>query len=128
MQLELTDKEAAALLAALRGVIDNDRYPLSTRIRALRAIRGKLRVRSPNRHRSGHRERAELDVNLPAAAPIGLPSLRVRTRCIDSRFRSPDGGLPCSSRQPLAAYRRKSRAQPSAAAPAAPAIEVVPSD
>jgi hypothetical protein len=42
MQLELTDDEAAALLAALSRLIDNDRYPLSPRIRILRGIRAKL--------------------------------------------------------------------------------------
>jgi hypothetical protein len=38
----LTDEEAAALLAALNRLIDNDRYPLSPRLRTLRAIRAKL--------------------------------------------------------------------------------------
>jgi hypothetical protein len=42
MQLDLTDEEAAALLSLLNRVIADDRYPLSPRIRLLRAIRGKL--------------------------------------------------------------------------------------
>ena len=42
MQLELTDEEAAALLKELNAIIDNDRYPLSPRIRMLRQIRAKL--------------------------------------------------------------------------------------
>jgi hypothetical protein len=42
MQLDLTDEEAAALLRELNNVIENDRYPLSSRIRLLRAIRAKL--------------------------------------------------------------------------------------
>jgi hypothetical protein len=42
MQLDLTDGEAAALLALLNRVIENDRYPLSLQIRVLRGIRAKL--------------------------------------------------------------------------------------
>ena len=42
MQLELTDEEAAALLALLNRAIEDDRYPLSPRVRMLRAIRAKL--------------------------------------------------------------------------------------
>jgi hypothetical protein len=50
MHLELTDDEAAALIKGLRDVIDGDRYPLSPRIRTLRAILAKPRpepVREP---------------------------------------------------------------------------------
>jgi hypothetical protein len=50
MHLDLTDEEAAALLKELDGLIDGDRYFLSTRIKTLRAIRAKLRperVREP---------------------------------------------------------------------------------
>jgi len=42
MQLNLTDEEAAALLSLLNRLIADDRYPLSPRIRLLRAIRAKL--------------------------------------------------------------------------------------
>jgi hypothetical protein len=42
MQLDLTDEEAAALLRELNNIIENDRYPLSPRIRMLRGIRAKL--------------------------------------------------------------------------------------
>ena len=42
MQLDLTNEEAAALLRELNNVIENDRYPLSPRVRMLRAIRAKL--------------------------------------------------------------------------------------
>jgi len=38
MQLDLTDEEAAALLSFLNRAIDDDRYPLSPRIRLLRGI------------------------------------------------------------------------------------------
>ena len=42
MRLDLTDEEAAALLRLLNRVIADDRYPLSPRIRLLRAIRAKF--------------------------------------------------------------------------------------
>jgi len=42
MQLELTDEQAAALLALLNRTIEDDRYPLSPRIRKLREIMAKL--------------------------------------------------------------------------------------
>jgi hypothetical protein len=42
MQLDLTDEEAAALLRELNNIIENDRYPLSPRIRMLRGIRAKF--------------------------------------------------------------------------------------
>jgi hypothetical protein len=50
MNLDLSDEEAAALLAELDHIIDGDRYPFSPRIRTLTAIRDKLRpppVREP---------------------------------------------------------------------------------
>ena len=43
MVLHLTDEQAELLLAALDRIIENDRYPLSPRIRALRAIRAVLK-------------------------------------------------------------------------------------
>jgi hypothetical protein len=42
MQLDLTDEESEALLRELNAIIDNDRYPLSPRVRMLRQIRAKL--------------------------------------------------------------------------------------
>jgi hypothetical protein len=50
MHLDLSDEQAAALLKELDGLIDSDRYFLSSRIKTLRAIRAKLRpepVREP---------------------------------------------------------------------------------
>jgi hypothetical protein len=50
MNLDLTDKQTAALLRELDGIIDGDRYFLSERIKTLKAIRAKLRpepVREP---------------------------------------------------------------------------------
>ena len=50
MHLDLTDEETAALLRELDGLIDNDRYFMSPRIKALKSIRGKIRpepVREP---------------------------------------------------------------------------------
>jgi hypothetical protein len=42
MQLDLTDEESASLLRELNNIIENDRYPLSPRIRVLRGIRAKF--------------------------------------------------------------------------------------
>jgi hypothetical protein len=42
MNIDLTDEEAAALLRELNNIVENDRYPLSPRIRTLREIRAKL--------------------------------------------------------------------------------------
>jgi hypothetical protein len=42
MQLDLTDEESEALLRELNTIIENDRFPLSPRIRTLRQIRAKL--------------------------------------------------------------------------------------
>jgi hypothetical protein len=42
MRLDLTDEEETALLKELNQIIDNDRYPLSRRIRVLRSIRAKF--------------------------------------------------------------------------------------
>jgi hypothetical protein len=44
MHLDLTDEEAAALTQELHDIVENDRYPFSPRIRALRAILAKLRL------------------------------------------------------------------------------------
>jgi hypothetical protein len=43
MNLELTDEETEALTREPRNIIDNDRYPLSRRIRTLQAILKKIR-------------------------------------------------------------------------------------
>jgi hypothetical protein len=43
MHLDLSDEEAAALTQELHDIVENDRYPLSPRIRTLRAILAKLR-------------------------------------------------------------------------------------
>jgi len=50
MNLDLTDEETAALLRELDSLIDGDRYFLSSRIKALKTIRAKIRpepVREP---------------------------------------------------------------------------------
>jgi hypothetical protein len=41
--LDLSDDEAAALTQELHTTVENDRYPLSPRIRTLREILAKLR-------------------------------------------------------------------------------------
>ena len=43
MNLDLTDDETAALLRELDGLIDGDRYFMSPCIKALRALRAKIR-------------------------------------------------------------------------------------
>jgi hypothetical protein len=43
MKLELTDEEAELLLGELDRIIENDRYPLSPRILALREIRARIK-------------------------------------------------------------------------------------
>jgi hypothetical protein len=62
MPLDLDDADKAALVELLREVIAADRYPLSPRIRKLRAILDKL-VPPP--------QRAE---PYPAPKPVGEPS------------------------------------------------------
>jgi len=50
MNLQLSDDQAAALISELDRIIDDDRYPLSPRIKMLKAIRAKLKpepVRQP---------------------------------------------------------------------------------
>jgi hypothetical protein len=50
MKLDLSDEQAAALTMELDGIIDEDRYPFSPRIRTLKDILAKLRpepVRKP---------------------------------------------------------------------------------
>jgi hypothetical protein len=50
MQFDLNDEEIAALARLLTNTIDADRYPLSSRIQTLKAIRAKIRpelVREP---------------------------------------------------------------------------------
>jgi hypothetical protein len=50
MHLDLSDDETAALTRLLRDTINDDRYPLSPRIRLLQAILDKIeppRVREP---------------------------------------------------------------------------------
>jgi hypothetical protein len=41
--MHLTDEETAVLIRELSGIIERDRYPLSPRIRTLRAILARLR-------------------------------------------------------------------------------------
>jgi hypothetical protein len=43
MELDLTDEQTATLLGELDHIIENDRFPLSPRIRTLKEIREKLR-------------------------------------------------------------------------------------
>jgi hypothetical protein len=61
--LDLDDGEKAALVALLTAEIENTRYPLSLRIRALRSILDKLAPPPP---------RPE---PYPAPKPVGEPSM-----------------------------------------------------
>ena len=61
--LELDDDEKAALVELLTAEIENTRYPLSPRIRQLRAILDKLEPAKP---------RPE---PYPAPKPVGEPSM-----------------------------------------------------
>jgi hypothetical protein len=61
--LDLDDGEKAALVALLTAEIENTRYPLSPRIRQLRAILDKLEPAKP---------RPE---PYPAPKPAGVPSM-----------------------------------------------------
>ena len=49
MAPDLTDEETAALIRLLRDTIDNDRYPLSSRVQTLRGILAKFRPEPPRR-------------------------------------------------------------------------------
>ena len=42
MRLDLSDEEAAALTRELHEIVENDRYPLSPRVRTLQGILDKL--------------------------------------------------------------------------------------
>jgi hypothetical protein len=44
MHLDLTDDETAALAQELHAIVEHDRYPLSPRIRTVRAILNKFRL------------------------------------------------------------------------------------
>jgi hypothetical protein len=47
MDLHLTDEQVELLIIELDCIIDNNRYPLSARIRALRGIRALLKPMPP---------------------------------------------------------------------------------
>ena len=55
MNLDLTAEETTLLLKELDHTIENDRYPLSPRIRTLKAIRAKS---GPSRNASRHRRKS----------------------------------------------------------------------
>ena len=81
MQLDLTDEEAAALLRELNNIIENDRYPLSPRIRMLRGIRAKLPGAPPEPQPARPRTPEE---RTPGRAPRALVGLAVRARSSQS--------------------------------------------
>jgi hypothetical protein len=75
MHLDLSDNEAAALTQELHAIIQNDRYPLSRRIRALRGIRqGRAPSASRNSKTRMARYRFGTDFQPPRAITIQLIS------------------------------------------------------
>ena len=71
-RLDLSDEQAAALLRELNNIIENDRYPLSPRIRMLRGIRAKFLTapREPPPARPPTPEERS-PARAPAAAALG---------------------------------------------------------
>jgi hypothetical protein len=69
MSLDLSDEESAALLAELDRIIRDDRYPLSRRIRTLKAIVAKIRPE-------------------PIRAPIATPEVLCATACDSPTYTS----------------------------------------
>ena len=75
MHLDLSDDEAAALTQELHAIVENDRYPLSPRIRTLREILAKLgpeptseplpppKIYAPLRAAAARRQRAGIAVS-----------------------------------------------------------------
>src|SRR5215472_1843559 len=53
MNLDLTDEQSEALARLLRSAIDDDRYPLSPRVRTLQEILDQLRPPPPQGRRWG---------------------------------------------------------------------------
>ena len=100
MKLDLTDEEAAALLSLLNRVIDDDRYPLSPRIRILRDIRAKL----PG---AGHElvaEGADLRVQVLTLAAGQCVPWHYHTEISDS-FVCLEGPMVVETRAPRHIYR-----------------------
>jgi quercetin dioxygenase-like cupin family protein len=100
MKLDLTDEEAAALLSLLNRVIDDDRYPLSPRIRILRDIRAKL----PG---AGHElvaEGADLRVQVLTLAAGQCVPWHYHTDISDS-FVCLEGPMVVETRAPRHVYR-----------------------
>jgi hypothetical protein len=67
MHLDLTDEEAAALTQELHGIVQNDGYPFSHRIRTLRGILNKLRP-EPLRERFAAAEGLRASIERPISA------------------------------------------------------------
>jgi hypothetical protein len=63
MKLDLTDDERAELIRALRQIVEYDRFPLSPRVKALRAVLDKLEPPAPKPE------------PLPPMRPPGEPTL-----------------------------------------------------
>jgi len=68
LPLDLTDDEHAEIVRLLRATIEADRFPLSPRVRRLKAVLAKLAPPAP---------RPEL---MPPPKPPGEPSLALRKK------------------------------------------------
>jgi hypothetical protein len=66
LMVDLPDDELAALIAALRRVIDEDRFPLSPRLDVLKAALGKLQATANTQHAADSSPH-------PKAPPDGSP-------------------------------------------------------
>jgi hypothetical protein len=86
MHLELSDDEVVALIRELADIVENDRYPLSPRIRTLRAILAKLRPE-------------------PAREPLPPPKVYEPPRTTATR--SADRRIFNIGRQPISNSRRE---------------------
>jgi hypothetical protein len=88
MRLELTDQQTEVLVRELSQIIQNDRYPLSPRIVALREILGQLRpepeseplpplrhYEPPSKGRYGRRGCLSIGV-IPCYIPVQLGQVR----------------------------------------------------
>jgi hypothetical protein len=89
MTLDLTDEQTAALTQELHDLVENARYPFSSRIRILRSIVGKIEPPSavPTKPfptpKPGDRPRGALDCHeatAPRVRSAGGPSMDARRR------------------------------------------------
>jgi hypothetical protein len=94
MKLDLTDEEAATLIRELTDITFSARYPLSPRIKTLRAILAKLRgepVREPLPPRSNTSRQARVDTGDAASGHVEACTGK------SGRFLAPDDAIDIRS-------------------------------